>query len=54
VALRAVEFGVYSILAMALHACLAIPAVVARTVTDTMLGGSFFQAFKPTKRTDLY
>ncbi len=54
IALRAVEFGVYSILAMSIHACLAIPAVVARFVTDITLGYSVFQAVQPKKRADLY
>ena len=54
VALRVTEFGLYALLAMGLHACLAVPAVVARFVTDVMLGASVFQAVKPTKRSDLY
>ncbi len=37
-ALRAVEFAIYSLLAAAIHACLAIPAVIARCVTDITLG----------------
>ncbi|MGH8581642.1 MAG: hypothetical protein ACREWG_02410, partial [Gammaproteobacteria bacterium] len=53
-AVRAVEFGVYASLAMVIHAGLAIPAVIVRLVTDLMLGYNFFQAVKPTKRTDLF
>ena len=52
--LRAVEFGVYSALAMLIHAAIAIPAVIARFVTDITLGYSVFQAVKPKKRADLY
>jgi len=52
--LRAVEFGVYSALAMLIHAAIAIPAVIARFVTDITLGYSIFQAVKPKKRADLY
>ena len=52
--LRAVEFGAYSALAMLIHATIAIPAVIARFVTDITLGYSFFQAVKPKKRADLY
>jgi hypothetical protein len=52
--LRAVEFGVYAAVAMLIHALIAIPAVCTRVVTDIGLGYSFFQAVKPSKRTDLY
>ena len=52
--LRAVEFGAYSALAMLIHAAIAIPAVIARFVTDITLGYSFFQAVKPKQRADLY
>ena len=52
--LRAVEFGVYSAIAMLIHAAIAIPAVVVRFVTDITLGYSVFQAVKPKKRADLY
>lgn len=51
---RALEFGVYALLAMVIHACLAIPAVAARIVTDLLLGHSVFQVVKPKKRVDLY
>lgn len=54
VALRAVEFSVYAALAMLIHAAIAIPAVIARFVTDILLGQSFFEAVKPKKRGDLY
>ena len=52
--LRAAEFIVYSAIAMLIHASIAIPAVIARFVTDITLGYSFFQAVKPKKRADLY
>jgi hypothetical protein len=51
---RALEFALYSAAAMLIHAVIAIPAVIARFVTDIMLGYSVFQAVKPRKRTDLY
>jgi hypothetical protein len=53
-AVRAVEFGFYSAAAIVIHAGIAIPAVIARFVTDIMLGYSVFQAVKPKKRSDLY
>ena len=52
--LRAVEFGVYSAIAMLIHAAIAIPAVIVRFVTDITLGYSVFRAVKPKKRADLY
>ena len=52
--LRAAEFAVYSAIAMLIHATIAIPAVIARFITDITLGYSFFQAVKPKKRADLY
>ncbi|HJW47049.1 MAG TPA: hypothetical protein VJ484_11245 [Lysobacter sp.] len=51
---RRVEFVCYCIVAMAIHAGIAIPALVARLVTDITLGHSFFQAVKPKKRQDLF
>jgi hypothetical protein len=51
---RTAEFGLYSALAMLIHAFIAIPAVIARFVTDLTLGYTFFQAVKPKKRADLY
>jgi hypothetical protein len=54
IAVRAVEFAIYSAAAMLIHAVIAIPAVVARFVTDITLGYSVFQAVKPKKRVDLY
>ena len=53
-AIRVLEFGAYCLLAMMIHAFLAVPAVIARVITDVMLGYSVFQAVKPKKRTDLY
>lgn len=52
--LRAAEFACYSALAMLIHAAIAIPALIARFVTDLTLGYTFFQAVKPKKRADLY
>jgi len=52
--LRIAEFGVYSVVAMCIHAAIAGPAVVVRFITDIMLGYSVFQAVKPKKRNDLY
>jgi hypothetical protein len=51
---RAAEFGVYSVAAMIVHAAIAIPAVIARFVSDIMLGYSVFEAVKPRRRADLY
>jgi hypothetical protein len=53
-ALRAVEFFFYAMLAMLIHAAIAIPALITRFVTDIMLGQSFIEALKPKKRADLY
>jgi len=52
--LRTAEFAVFSAIAMLIHAGIAIPALIARFVTDLTLGYSFFQAVKPKKRADLY
>jgi hypothetical protein len=52
--LRVAEFSLYALAALLIHALIAIPAVVARFVTDITLGYSFFQAVKPVPRTDLY
>ena len=54
VVIRAVEFASYSAMAMLVHAIIAIPAVIARFITDITLGYSVFQAVKPKKRVDLY
>ncbi|RCV86504.1 hypothetical protein [Billgrantia montanilacus] len=51
---RAVEFGIYCVLAMCIHAAIAGPAVVVRFITDITLGYSVFQAVKPKKRDDIY
>ena len=53
-AVRAAEFACYSAAAMIIHAAIAIPAVIARFITDITLGYSVFQAVKPKKRVDLY
>jgi hypothetical protein len=53
-ALRGAEFAGYATVAMVVHGMIAVPAVVARLVTDIGLGNSFFQAVKPKKRADLY
>jgi hypothetical protein len=52
--LRAAEFAIYSGMALVIHATIAIPAVIARFVTDITLGYTVFQAVKPKKRADLY
>ena len=44
----------YSAVAMLIHGVIAVPAVIARFVTDITLGYSVFQAVKPRKRVDLY
>ena len=54
IAVRAVEFACYAVAAMVIHAIIAIPAVIARVITDLTLGYSFFQAVKPHKRADLF
>jgi hypothetical protein len=54
VALRAVEFSIYAVFAMLIHAAIAIPALITRFVTDIVLGQSFIEAVKPKKRADLY
>lgn len=51
---RVVEFGVYCVLAMCIHAVIAGPAVITRFITDITLGYSVFQAVKPKKRSDIY
>jgi hypothetical protein len=51
---RALEFALYAAVAMGIHAVIAIPAVVARFITDMSLGYSIFKAVKPVKRDDLY
>jgi hypothetical protein len=51
---RYAEFAIYASAAMAIHACIAIPAVITRLITDMTLGYSFFQAVKPKKRVDLF
>ena len=52
--LRAVEFALYSLVAVIIHAFIAGPAVVARTIADITSGESVVQALKPKKRGDLY
>jgi len=54
IALRVTEFVSYSLLAVLVHAMIALPAVVARLVTDIGLGYTFFQAVKPKKRADIF
>ena len=48
------EFSGYVAQAIVIHAALAVPAVIARFVNDTIMGARLFQAVKPKKRTDLY
>jgi hypothetical protein len=52
--LRTVEFGFYSGASIIIHAFMAIPAVIARFITDILLGYTMFEAVKPKKRADLY
>jgi hypothetical protein len=52
--LRTVEFGFYSGASIIIHAFIAIPAVIARFITDILLGYTMFEAVKPKKRADLY
>lgn len=52
--LRTLEFACYAGLAMFVHASIALPAIVARLITDIGLGQSFFQAVQPKKRVDLF
>jgi len=52
--LQAIEFSLYALVAMCIHATIAIPALVLRVVTDLVLKKDFIQAIKPVKRTDLY
>jgi len=54
IVVRSLEFGCYSVLALLLHLSIALPALVARVVTDMMLGHSFFQSVRPVRRSDLY
>lgn len=54
VTLRAVAFTLYSIPAMIIHAVLAVPAVIVRFISDIFRGPGFFEALKPTKRSDLF
>lgn len=51
---RALEFACYAALAMLIHACIALPALVVRLITDIGLGYSLIQAIKPRRREDLY
>jgi hypothetical protein len=51
---RAVEFAAYALAAGVVHACLVIPALIARYVTDVLLGKGIFESAKPVRRTDLY
>ena len=52
--LRRLEFGAYAGLALSIHAAIAVPAMIARVITDVSLGKNLFQAVKPVRRTDLY
>jgi hypothetical protein len=54
ISVRAVEFAGYAAAAVAIHALIAIPAVIARLITDLTLGYTVFQAIKPKRRADLY
>ena len=50
----AIEFALYSTASLLIHFSIAVPAVIARVITDLTLGYSFFQVVKPVKRADLY
>ena len=52
--LRTLEFATYAGAAMIIHACLAIPAVVVRFISELLHGKSFIRAVKPQPRTDLF
>jgi hypothetical protein len=54
IVLRSVEFGCYSLVALVVHLSIVLPALVARVITDMMLGHTFFQSVKPVRRSDLY
>jgi hypothetical protein len=54
IGVRTVEFTCYAGLAMVIHTLIAVPAVIARFVTDITLGYTVFQAVKPKKRIDLF
>jgi hypothetical protein len=51
---RSVLFFIYALLAMIIHAGLAIPAVIVRFLTDIIGGANIFETFKPARRTDLF
>lgn len=53
VAFRSIEFGLYVVAALAIHALIAVPALLARLVTDVALGMNVFEILKPQKRSDL-
>ncbi|MEM7400866.1 MAG: hypothetical protein AAF304_02835 [Pseudomonadota bacterium] len=51
---RAIEFALYSLFAVLIHAILVVPAIILRFVTDTIFNGGIFEAVKPKKRDDLF
>ena len=53
-AARSIEFCCYAAAALIIHALIAVPALVARLITDIGLGYSFFQIIKPKRRNDLF
>lgn len=52
--LRKIEYYGYCSLAVLVHALIAIPASLARIITDVTLGYTFFQIIRPKRRDDLY
>ena len=52
--LRAIEFGIYTGIAVGIHAAIALPAVVTRFGSELLLGKSLIEAVKPVKRSDLF
>ncbi len=52
--LRTIEFGLYVLFSILIHAMLAIPALIVRYFTDALGKEGFIKALKPVKRTDIY
>ncbi len=52
--LRGLEFGTYACAAVAIHALIALPAMVTRFGSDLLLGKSLIEAIKPVRRSDLF
>ena len=52
--LRILEYGLYVLFSILIHAVVAIPALVLRYFTDALGNKGFIKAFKPDMREDLY